>query len=720
MRITAVNQKFFRLPLLLLAGLLVWLYATGLWRLSAWQVPASYSVDALEMLARLKLSGASGLGYLLNKANPQLGAPWGADWAAYPMPDAPVFIIFGKLSSVIGLIAASNLALLFAHLSAVATFYVCSRALGHRALFAAGGALLFGFSFYLSHRGLSHFSFALAYVVPAQLLSAWLIGSGRVILDRPRWRIFCLATAFATGIGNPYFGFGYGQLMALALAFQSVTARHRRNLTLGLTCLAVFGATLILLNYSALAAMLGSQAGLLQRNYASTEIYGFRPIELLIPPSFHRWAVAAEIGRRYAAASSLKGELFFPYFGLAGFCGVLIVVAATGQKLLQGRTGLRPAYAPTFLWIIGVFMVGGLNGLLAFNGVDLFRAGNRYSIYLLAIALFALTAWASRRGRRLKPWAAAALVVPAVFAGLWDQLPKARSPKAGAALSQKIAQDERLARCLETELPPGAAVFQLPVMPFLEQPPVNGMGDYELFRPYLFSDRTRFSYGLLANDKALLWQRWIIKQPTDQLCAGLEKAGFAALYLHKAAFPDSGAALRQELTALGKKTLFDEGDHVVFLLHPDTPPQLPDLTDLRLTEPWNQLLKPEDNQPQLFATAEWFPLEHDDHDFWRWSGKTGAVNLWCPGNQPMIGTLDFFVATLQPGRLFATIDGHEVWSTSISQWARTDECLTLTLQPGANHVDFHFDGRPARPSAADRRLLGFRLINLRVKFAPRP
>jgi len=266
MRLPAVSQKSLRLPLLLAVGALIWLYATGLWRLSTWKVPAAYEIDALETLARLKLSGAMGWEFLVDKTMPRLAAPWVADWSAYPMPDVPVFILFGKIAGVIGLVESSNLALLGAHLSAVATFYLCSRALGHRALFAAGGALLFGFNTYLFHRGLSHFSFALAYLVPAQFLSAWLIGSGNLILARPHWRWFCLATAVATAIGNPYFGFGYCQLLALALVYQSATTRNRKNITLGLACLGVFAASLIAMNYSSLLAMLGGKAGLLQRN----------------------------------------------------------------------------------------------------------------------------------------------------------------------------------------------------------------------------------------------------------------------------------------------------------------------------------------------------------------------------------------------------------------------------------------------------------------------
>ena len=713
MRLPVSSPRILRLTLLLSATVLVWLLATGRWQLSAWKIPAAYSVDALEMLARLKISGEKGLSFFFDKSMSQLGAPWSADWSAYPMPDAPVFILFGQIASVIGLIPASNLALLFAHLTAVAAFYVCSRALGHRAIFAAGGALLFGFSFYNFHRGLSHYSFALTYVVPAQLLTAWLIGGSRQLLARTGWRWFCLGTAVATGFGNPYFGFAFCQLLALALVFQAATVRHRRNLRLGFACLAVFAVTLVLANYSAVRALLHGNAGLLQRNYAATEIYGLRPIELLIPSPFHRWPFAAEIGRHYAAATSLHGELFFPYLGVAGLAGLFAIAALLIGRMRRGHSALRPAYALAFLWLTGFFIVGGVNSLLAFTSLDLFRAGNRYSIYLLALALLALVSWASRRLRRLGATAAAALTLPFVLLGLWDQIPVTKSRGEVSALAQKISSDQQLARLLDTTLPPGAAVFQLPVTTFLEQPPVNGMSDYELFRPFLYSSRAHYAYGLLAEDKGLRWQKWIATHPVATLCAELETAGFAALYIHKAAFTDAAAGLRQQLTARGKKIIFDSGDHLVFALESSAKPQWPNLDDARLADPWNPSTVADDSV-LLFAADGWFPLERSSADSWRWAETGATLSLWNGTGAPMAVMLEFSTATLRSAPLTATLAGRNIWQLPAGQTTPTPAMFAVTLQPGDNRLAFHFAGQPIRPAAGDPRRLGFQLRNLRV------
>lgn len=713
MRFAPVSQKHFHLPALLAFAALVWIFTTGRWTLASWQAPAAYSVDALEVLARFKLSGEAGFGILFNKVMPHLGAPWRADWSAYPMPDAIVFIIFGKLAKITGLIAASNLALLTAHLAAIATFYICSRALGHRPVYAAAAALLFGFSYYNRHRGLSHYSFTLSYVVPAQLLSAWLIGSSRQLLKSRGWPVFCFATAVATGTGSPYFSFGFCQLLVLALIYQACTRRERSNIAVGVVCLTVLAATLLATNYSAVIRLCSGEHGLLERNYASTEIYGLRPIEMLIPPPSHRWAFAAGIGTRYSADTSLKGELFFPYFGIAGIAGLVVLGFIATSAAIRRRLGLRPSYAALFGWFTVFFMVGGLNGLLAFTGIDLFRAGNRYSIYLLAIALLALTSWASRRSRHLPGWAATLFALLATAIGLWDQSPRRPFATDRASLARKVSDDQLVAAQLDKQLPRDAAVFQLPVVPFLEQPPVNGMTDYELFRPWLFSKRTSFSYGLLAAEKALRWEKWIAGRPVEEMCEALEKAGYAAIYLNKKAYLDAGVALRTRLVALGHALIVDAGDHLVFRLTPSSAPVLPDINAEWLGDTWTGSATSPD-ELHLYAENGWFPIERNGDGLWRWAGQNATLAIWNPADHPVAVTLEFIAATLEPGALTASIGDRKIWQVAAGQIPKGVVNLKLTLQPGTNRIQFTYSGHVARPSATDRRLLGFQLANLRL------
>ncbi|MDD3180912.1 MAG: hypothetical protein PHQ04_11270 [Opitutaceae bacterium] len=708
------RRDFGRAVLLFLLTLLIWLGATGLWQTTLWQIPAAYEIDALETLARLRLTEEQGWTFLLQKTAPRLGAPFTADWSTYPTPDAPVFWLFGRVAHFIGLIPASHLALLFAHASATLTFYFCSRALGHRAIIAAGAALLFGFSFSNFYRGLAHFSFTLSFMVPPSLLVAWLVGGSQRVLRQKHWQAFCLATAALLGTVNPYFGFMFAQLLGLALLYQVATARRRENLLIGSAGLGIFALVLIATNLSAAGAVFGDATSLLARNYAGSEIYGLRPIELFVPSPAHRLRAAAELGQVYGGATALKGELFGPYLGLIGSIGLGLIIVTTGCRLVRQRLGLRPAHAPAVFWITAFSIVGGLNSGLALAGLDLFRAGNRYSLFLLSVALLALAAWGSRHVRRWNSRSAALTVLPLVCLGLWDQIPvnsiHARQP----ILEAKIESDRALARTLEAQLPAGSLIFELPAVPFLEQPPFVAMTDYELFRPWLFTRTLRFSYGLLATDGAYRWHRHVGKLPVPKMREALEAAGFAAIYFHRAAYADRGEALRQDFLRSGLAPIFESGDHVVFRLHPTAFPRLPDLSDPSLLPRWDAARK-NISPISVLIDKGWFRLERKEAEAWRWAGREASLILWNPLDRPQAVRLRFATSSLSKGNLDLSVDGRIVWRSAARSNPPESVDLPLELKPGVNRLVWSFAGRLIRPSGSDRRLLGFRVMNLAVE-----
>lgn len=695
-----------------LLAALIWIGWQAAWTRAAWNSPAAYSVDALEYLARLKLAEERGAAFLFSETAPRLGAPWQADWAAYPMPDRPINIATGWTARATGLIVAGNLSLLAAHVLAALAFFLGARALGHRALFAGAGALVFAFSYSIAQRGFSHYSFALAFVVPAMLAVTLVAGGTRRLLDRRAWQIAGAGVALLVAVGSPYFGFVFGQLLVFALAARWFFHRGRGARVVALW-LAVFLVGFAIANFSALLALAAGSGAVEPRGYASTEIYGLRPIEFVIPPPTHRWAAAAALGRHYAAATSLKGELFFPYVGLVGFAGLALLLAAGLRQLAHGRLSLRPAYLPLTLWLVALAMVGGAAAVFALGVTDVFRATNRYSIYVLALALFALTSWASRRGgksRLLTALGSAALVALA----LWDQLPP-RSPDR-AELRAQVEADRAFAAELEAALPPGAMVFQLPVVPFLEQPPVGAMTDYELFRPYLHTTALRFSYGLLANSPHLRWQKNVAQLPPPEMVAALERAGFAALYVRRDAFADRAIALETALAAAGRERVLDRGNQLVFRLGPVAAPLLPDASDPLHHLGWDGT-PPSPTLSAVLLGTGWFPLERDATRSWRWSGAAATLFVYCAGEKPGALRLDGELTAVADTRL-----AFQLGSTRHEQPLRASHPAAFSavfpLRPGMNTLQLSADLRPRRAGPNDPRQLGFNLANLRAEFLP--
>ncbi|HEU4419764.1 MAG TPA: hypothetical protein VFT55_12570, partial [Planctomycetota bacterium] len=234
----------------------VWWVSQARWLEDAWLAAPEYDIDALEVLARIKLTGEQGLSLFVDKGIDRLGAPWVADWSSYPMPDMLAFWFLGRLAKVTGLVAVGHLAVLLSSLVNALAFFFCSRVLGHRPVFAACAAMLFAFSHYNITRGLSHYSLTLSFTVPAILLAAWLVGGSRRLLEKRRWQVACLLVGACAAMGSPYYGLIFVLLMVTTMVYQFAGAHRRANLLTGIGSLVVWGLATAACHLTAIAGML--------------------------------------------------------------------------------------------------------------------------------------------------------------------------------------------------------------------------------------------------------------------------------------------------------------------------------------------------------------------------------------------------------------------------------------------------------------------------------
>src|SRR5262249_34758355 len=150
--------------------------------------------------------------------------------------------------------------------------------------------------------------------------------------------------------------------------------------------------------------------------------------------------------------------------------------------------------------------IGGFGSLLSFY-LTWIRAFNRLSVFIAFFALLALLILLGRacsRSSRPVAWLSTSLVL-LLLLGLFDQTSKSFVPD--YALLKRICEsDAEFVRQMEEHLPEGAMIFQLPYTPFPEPRPVGKMDDYEFFRPYLHSQKLRWSYGAVKGRAADTWQ----------------------------------------------------------------------------------------------------------------------------------------------------------------------------------------------------------------------
>jgi len=461
---------------------------------------------------------------------------------------------------------------------AALAFYTACRLLNANWTWAFAGALIFGFARYAFAHALHHLTILYYWHVPlCVLVGYWAISGEGIKWDGRRFYI-ALAVAFITGVQNVY----YTNLFAQFVLFGGLLQGWRRGWRAAVPAGAVIGTAAVaflVMNLNTIFYHMahGGNDQAVTRNYQWLEIYGLKIVDMVVPPPDHPVSFLASWG-----AAHLKEVVLAPgelppsgYLGIVGLaaCAWLVVISL---RQAIGREKL-PLETYFILWILIYAGVGGLNGIMGTLGFQLFRATTRYTIFILCIVLMYAVGYLSAKVSRDKMLIYIASVVLTALA-LWDQMPPIVSSEELATTAQSVASDRHFTEEMEKRLPPNAMVFQMPVMDFPETP-APGVSPYDHFRPYLFSQHLRYSFG---SDKGRPQQHWqeSVKQmqQLNDLVTRLEGYGFAAIYVNRGGFTDKAEPMIDMFKKMGRGDIIESEQHDIYcvLLKPAAQPTLPD------------------------------------------------------------------------------------------------------------------------------------------------
>jgi hypothetical protein len=658
------RRELLRASLLAAVTAVIWIAHFDRWTAESWHIPTQYFGDAHEMLVRIQASAEGDLGLFGPQVISRLGAPFGAHWNAYPTPDKLLMSVLGALVPHLGLFATANIGLVLAQISAALAFYLVARFLRCRWEWAVAGALIFAYSYHTFQRGLAHFSLLFSWTVPVGLLAAWLVARSMRLEWRRPGAALALFAGVALGMSNPYNLFFWLQLMGWALIVQLIGRRRRANFEIGVATIALALATCVVTNIEHWLQVDDTAARpLLLRNYAGTEQYALKPVEMFIPPAQHRWDFLAAFGRHYVSWSNWRGEAITSYLGLVGIAGLCWLLAVAAHRALAGRK--LPLHALALCWLVAFSAVGGITNLLAlFGGLQIFRATNRVALFLSAIVVWWLVAGLSRLTRRLPAALRVAAATSVAGFAVLDQLPRPIPGKIDA-VRQAVRSDQDFGARLEAALQPRSMVFQLPQLDFPEVEPPYRLKDYEHFRPYLATRTLRFTYGVPRARARGRWQRDLRNAPPAVVVRSLDTWGFAALYLNRKGYADAGRALLQQLANLGYHRRIDsrDGEQVAVLLHPQPHPQLPVGRQLTVARGWK--IRPDDGAP--------------------WAYDAGALSLFNPYPHPITIKLQMTLVSRMHRRLALELNGRRLQGVDVPACATHVELPQVTVDSGINH-----------------------------------
>lgn len=542
-------------------------------------VPFAYSIDAVYSQAVTK-------GMIENLwwwSNPSVGAPAGQVLLDFPNSDG-IHLLLMKLISVVvpDAVTVNNLYFLGGFpLAAVTSLYVMRHfGVSRPAAFATSAAFaLLPFHFM---RGVSHLMLSSYWTIPlVVLLGLWAASDtppfleGRRLVWRERRSVAAIVVGLVVGSAGIYQAFFACFFLGAIAVFCWSKRRSPLFAVPALLLVGVIGGAVILNVGPSFVyhRVKGPNPQAIVRLPLESELYAFRITQLVLPLRSHRLPFLAGLRERYASsvggiAPNLLNENETATLGLLGTLGFLSLLAWTAFRLrpstrASGLEIMAPLGAMNLTALL-LGVIGGFGSLFAFFVSPEIRAYNRISVHIAFFSLFALALlldrFAFRRPWAQPPFAAAVLVGVLVVVAVLDQTAPSMTIDFGS-LSAAYRNDGDFVAKVEASVPPDSMIFQLPHVPFPENPPVGEMSDYEHLKAYLHSKTLRWSYGAVRGREADVWQLEVSGLPAAELVAAVKSRGFKGVWVNRF----GGETMEQQIQAvLGVQPLVSADGRLAF------------------------------------------------------------------------------------------------------------------------------------------------------------
>jgi len=524
--------------------------------------------------------------------NTSLGAPGAMNLLDYPSADFLHYALMRIISLLHGNWAfAINVYYILGYPAAALTAAWAMRRFGLSSPSSVAMGLLYAFMPYHVFRNEGHLFLSAYYLVPLlAVLAVELAGNRPALVDtdgpRPKLRgirarqtwlplMVCLLVG-SSGIYYVFFG-------AFFLTVGGIVGWWQRSDRTRLYAASILIATMLFSSVLSLAPFIwfrhvaGVNLTVGARSAVEAEIFSLKITHILLPTINHRVPFLASIRESYLASTaavfgtSMIGETSFVALGVFGSLGFLLMIwllvfgtrkpcPPEGETIAMTLSRLNGAGLLLATW-------GGFGGLLAL-GFPQIRAYNRIIVFLALFAFFGVGWVLDRISNKVRPaWRATVLcglLIVVTTVALYDQIPTMGIDYKAESVSWHAS--ESFVRQVEKRLPPGAMVLQLPYVPFPENPPVEGMTDYDHFKPYLMSTKIHWSYGAVRGREDAEWLARVSALPAAQLVTAAGDKGFVGVWIDRFGYADRGTAIIAALTdAAGAKPKLSADERYAFI-----------------------------------------------------------------------------------------------------------------------------------------------------------
>jgi phosphoglycerol transferase len=708
------------------------------WSMQLWSadlsVPFSYTGDAIFEGELIK--GIIDNGWLYQ--NVFVGLPTGLVSYDYPVNAYLDFILMKLISYIFPnwALTMNVFFLLTFPLTTIFTLFVL-RQFKISPLPAIVGSLLFTFIPFHFLRGESHLVLSSYFLVPLVILVIFWIFEGDFLLEcmKKDLKISSIVSMFnkktlfsllvCIGIASAFVYYPFFSCFFIFITGVCATISNKKLIPLLNACLLIGIIVFFLFTFNLPSTQYqlhnGKNPEVAIRYPAESEVYGLKIVQLLLPVNDHRIPIFAQFSSKYAATSPLVNENSFATLGLIGSIGFIILILNLFYQLftkstLDDNEILKKIKYLSVLNLSAVLLatVGGIGTVIAYLFFPEIRAYNRISVF---IAFFCITAimmlldvlLQKYSKNNIKKYAVVGCILIVLFFGIYDQTSDRFIPDY-KNIKELFMSDEHFVNDIEKTYPDDTRVFQLPYVPFPENPAVYGMSDYDHFRAYLHSENISWSYGAMKGRDGDLWQREIVTKPLDVLLEDVSFSGFNGIYLDSYGYTDNGKEMISRLSsALQTTPIVSENKRLYFF----------DMTDYNNRLKFSSATEIDryEHQFQNLLKLEWHDgfsgLEGNDSHNWRWSSSEGTLIITNPSDKERTFLINTTFSTGNSDFSQLKIDG-----TSISENLPVNNQgfhyqKKIDLPPGRSLIKFKSDAQRVN-APGDPRYLVFSLHNFKI------
>lgn len=418
---------------------------------------------------------------------------------------------------------------------------------------------VFALSPYMLYRNIGHIVLTECYFIPLSiLLCLWIYERDDVlVLDKKffKRKINYVALFFTFLIANNgiayYPFFTCFIFMVTAVSKLIKTGKIKEGLRgVVATLMVCFFVVLSILPGEIYTLSHGTNSAAVDRaGFEQAELYGMKISQLFMPVNGH--GIYDQCIDMYNGNAFLVNENSTAYLGIIGMIGFIILMLYLFSRKDNALSNRLRCLSELNITMVLLGTIGGIGAMFAFFVSPMLRGYNRISIFIeyaciLAVALI-VSSLVDKLKARIKKKEKSRVTFNIVLYGMvvlfglicvfsiWEGCPALAEPPYDT-IEAEYTSDKEFIETIESEVEPGAMIYQLPYHKYPEAGPVNAMADYHLFIGFLHSNTLKWSYGSIKGREEDEWNEAVSEMDYDKMVSYLKEQGFSGIYIERRAY----------------------------------------------------------------------------------------------------------------------------------------------------------------------------------------